>query len=121
MARYKGHQIFSSLLYELDHNQTGGFDLITLFQVLEHVPQPGVLMKQAASFLNPGGHISVAVPSAEGVYRLIPWEPAQWPPHHLSRWRLTDFHTLASVNRMELIGSGGGGFVGSGIEQIWNI
>src|SRR6267378_2305006 len=50
MARSKGHQIFSRLLHELDHAQTGGFDLLTLFQVLEHVPQPAVLMKQAASF-----------------------------------------------------------------------
>lgn len=121
MARSKSHQIFSRLLHELDRAQTGGFDLITLFQVLEHVPQPGVLMKQAAAFLNPGGHISVAVPSAQGMYRFAPWEPAQWPPHHLSRWRLADFHTLASVCRIELIGSGGDILLGSGIEQVWNV
>ncbi len=121
MAQSRGHQIFSRLLHELDPAQTGRFDLIALFQVLEHVPQPGVLLKQAAAFLNPGGRISVAVPSAQGMYRLAPWEPAQWPPHHLSRWRIADFHTLASINSIELVGSGGDVLLGSGIEQLWNI
>jgi SAM-dependent methyltransferase len=121
MARSKGHQIFTKLLHELDPAQTGRFDLITLFQVLEHVPEPGALMKQAAAFLNPGGHISVAVPSAEGMYRFIPWEPAQWPPHHVSRWRLKDFRTLAAINGLELVGSGGDVLLGSKIEHVWNI
>jgi SAM-dependent methyltransferase len=121
MARSKGHQIFTQLLNELDRAQTGGFDLITLFQVLEHVPQPGNLMRQAAAFLNPGGYISVAVPSAEGMYRFSPWEPAQWPPHHVSRWRREDFRTLASVNGLKLVGSGGDVLLGSGIEHVWNI
>ena len=121
-AQSKGHQIFSRLLHELDPGVTsGGFDLITLFQVLEHVPQPPLLIRQAARFLNPGGHISVAVPSSRGVYRLAPWEPAQWPPHHLSLWRLADFRTLASAAGVCLVARGGDVLLGSGIEHLWNI
>jgi len=94
-ARAKGHKIFSGLLPDLDRQQTsGGFDLISFFQVLEHVPAPLTVLKQAAMLLDAGGFVSVAVPSAQGVCQLAPWDPHQWPPHHVSRWRLADLDQL---------------------------
>jgi SAM-dependent methyltransferase len=119
-ARAKGHQIFSRLLHELDRDETGGgFDLITLFQVLEHVPQPVEVMKDAAKFLNPGGIIVVAVPGAEGANRLCPWSPYDWPPHHTSRWRLVDLRQLAAQARLQLAEADGDVLVGSWVEQLW--
>lgn len=120
-ARAKGHKILNRLLHELDREEVGGFDLITLFQVLEHVPDPVSIMQQAAGFLNPGGYIAVAVPSADGVYRLCPWDPHQWPPHHISHWRLADFEQLATTSGLKLAGCGGDILVGSLIENLWRL
>lgn len=120
-ARARGHKIFTRLLHELDPQEVGRFDLITLFQVLEHVPDPVSVMKQAAGFLNPGGYISIAVPSAEGVYRLCPWDPHEWPPHHISHWRLKDFEQLAAASGLKLAGCGGDILVGSLIENFWRL
>ncbi len=121
-ARAKGHTIYGRLLNELDRDQTsGGFDLITLFQVLEHLPDPVATLKDAAALLNPGGYISVAVPSEEGMCRLAPWDPYNWPPHHLSRWRRADFEQLAGAAHLELVQSGGDVLLGSGIEQLWQL
>jgi SAM-dependent methyltransferase len=121
-ARAKGHQVFSRLLHELSRAESGGgFDLITLFQVLEHVPDPVAVLWQALGLLNGGGHISVAVPSAEGVFRLLPWDPHQWPPHHISRWRLADFRTLACAANLDLVTSGGDKLLASECEQFWNV
>jgi SAM-dependent methyltransferase len=52
------------------------FDVVTLWHVLEHVPDPARLLGLAARLLSPGGLLAVAVPN----------EDAQLVPHRL-RWR----------------------------------
>jgi SAM-dependent methyltransferase len=118
-AQAKGHQIFSRLLHELDRTATGGFDLITLFQVLEHVSQPVAVMQDAARFLNPGGIIVVAVPGGEGANRLCPWNPYDWPPHHTSRWRQADLQQLAKQAHLKLVECDGDVLFGTWIEHLW--
>jgi len=117
-ARAKGHVIFDRLLPDVPADASpGGFDLITLFQVLEHVPDPVGILKQAAALLKLGGYISVAVPFKSGLYRHLPWDPAQWPPHHISRWGLKDFQTLSKQTGLRLAESGGDILLGSAIEH----
>ncbi len=117
-ARAKGHEIFDRLLPEVPADACpGGFDLITLFQVLEHVPDPVDILKQASARLKPGGYISIAVPSKSGIYRFMPWDPHQWPPHHISRWCLHDFKILSKQTGLRLAGSGGDILVGSAIKH----
>ena len=50
----------------LDDNDFGSaeFDLITIFHVLEHVPDPGAALTHLAGWLRPGGHLYVEVPNA---------------------------------------------------------
>lgn len=117
-ARAKGHEIFNQLLHELPADACpGGFDLITLFQVLEHVPDPIGIINQASARLKPGGYISIAVPSKTGIYRFLPWDPCQWPPHHISRWDLNDFKILAKQTNLRLRESGGDILLGTKIEH----
>jgi SAM-dependent methyltransferase len=121
-ARAKGHKIFPGLLHEFNRAQvSGGLDLITFFQVLEHVPDPLALMKQAAAVLDSGKYIAVAVPSVRGPGRFLPWDPHQWPPHHLSWWRLADFDQLAAAAGFKLVKSGGDLLLGSGFETWWRL
>lgn len=119
-AREKGHTIFAKLLSDLNIEQTAGaFDLITLFQVLEHVPDPVKTLKEAAALLRSGGFISVAVPAVKGLANFAPMDPGMWPPHHISAWRVEDFAVLARRLEMRLIEAGGDRLLGGGIEQRW--
>lgn len=121
-ARAKGHVIFDRLLHEVPVEVCpDGFDLITMFQVLEHVPDPVGILKQASARLKPGGYISIAVPSKSGIYRFMPWDPSQWPPHHISRWHLKDFRTLSKQTGLRLVASGGDILLGSAIEHAMNM
>ncbi len=52
-------QVFASI-----HEVQPTFDVITLFHVLEHLPDPLSTLKELATKLNPGGRIIVEVPNA---------------------------------------------------------
>ncbi|WKZ36508.1 MAG: class I SAM-dependent methyltransferase [Anaerolineales bacterium] len=45
------------------------FDLIALNKVLEHVPDPVRMLKQAKSFLSPGGFVYIELPDGDGALR----------------------------------------------------
>jgi SAM-dependent methyltransferase len=117
-ARAKQHRVYGCLLHELSPDKMDRpYDLITLFQVLEHVPDPVRVLEDASARLSAGGFIAVSVPSANGVYRLAPLDPHQWPPHHTSRWRYSDFAQLAKCCALRIHEQGGDMLLGAGIEQ----
>lgn len=121
-ARTKGHKVTNTLLDEARPEQFDDrLDLVTVFQVLEHVAEPAQLLRKAATLLKPGGCVAIAVPAANGVLRLAPSDPHQWPPHHLSRWRLQDFQQLAHASGLTLIESGGDQLLGSEILYFSNL
>jgi SAM-dependent methyltransferase len=115
-ARARGHTVFSLLLHELSAEWDGQFDLISLNQLLEHVPDPVVLVKDCVRLLSPRGVIAIAVPSSEGVLRWHPWLAANWPPHHLSRWRSKDFYSLGKRSDLVVVKTGGNQLLGSELE-----
>lgn len=63
----------------------GEFDAITLFDVLEHTPEPLELLGRLIPLLKKGGHIALTLPNA---MRPIPFkrEEHDFPPHHFTRW-----------------------------------
>jgi len=61
------------------------FDAITLFDVLEHTPEPRELLGRLIPLLKRGGHVALTLPNAQ---RPIPFvrEEHDYPPHHFTRW-----------------------------------
>jgi 2-polyprenyl-3-methyl-5-hydroxy-6-metoxy-1,4-benzoquinol methylase len=54
-------------LAELDMLQRGSFDAMTLFETLEHVPDPGGLLQALHARLAPAGILIVEVPNCQGL------------------------------------------------------
>jgi SAM-dependent methyltransferase len=115
-AQSRGHTIFSVVLEKLDPDWHGHFDLISLNQLLEHLPHPVTFVKNCVRFLSSKGVIAIAVPSSEGVLRWHPWLAANWPPHHLSRWRRQDLYSLSEHCQLAVIKTGGNQLLGSELE-----
>ena len=75
------------------------FDVVTLWDVLEHVPDPQATLRLARGLLKPGGLLVVKTPNVDGVYPRWSLKAAPWvgfwghpePPGHLfqtpaARW-----------------------------------
>lgn len=48
--------------------QPGTYDLITIFDVIEHVPDPVLFLQRARELLVPGGHIILTTPADDGSF-----------------------------------------------------
>jgi SAM-dependent methyltransferase len=75
-------------LYVGDVNQLDSleqFDLVTMFEVLEHLGEPVEVLRSLRGMIRPGGFLAVSVPCYERWPRLFD-EEADYPPHHLTLW-----------------------------------
>jgi CMP-N,N'-diacetyllegionaminic acid synthase len=64
----------------------GSFDAVGLFDVVEHLLDPGRTVKAAADLLAPGGILFLYVPNYDSASRLLMGANAHfiWPTHHLN-------------------------------------
>ncbi|OGS36535.1 MAG: hypothetical protein A2506_02615 [Elusimicrobia bacterium RIFOXYD12_FULL_66_9] len=69
----------------IDGRDPGEFDAATLFDVLEHTPEPDWFLSRIKILLKPGAYLAVTLPNA---LRPLPWgrEEHDYPPHHFTRW-----------------------------------
>jgi len=82
-------------LEEAANSHAGTFQVVTLFQVLEHVAEFDFVLKQCRKLLAPGGRLVVTVPEGEAMIRQeMVTGCADMPPNHLSKW------TPASLRRV---------------------
>lgn len=65
----------------------GSADVVTMFQVLEHVARPRETLDAARAALREGGRLLVAVPNNDNWVGSAPVNPLNAPPHHPLRWR----------------------------------
>lgn len=82
-----------------------GFDVVTMIELLEHVPNPQQVLQSAARWLRPGGLLYLTTPNAESLnQRLLGLE---WsvvaPPEHLALWAPKGMrHALAKAGFQDL-------------------
>lgn len=122
ISRTKGHRIYPGLLADLAHEgPEAPCDLITAFQVLEHVVDPVRFLVDAKRLTRHSGYIAIAVPNEKGIHALCPWDPHQWPPHHITRWRVEDLRHLAKLTGLRLVQWGSDYLAGQEAEYFWNL
>lgn len=65
----------------------GTFQVVTLFQVLEHIAEFDGLLKQCRQLLAPGGRLVITVPDGEAMIRQERLTGCHdMPPNHISKW-----------------------------------
>jgi SAM-dependent methyltransferase len=68
------------------HEQFRGrkFDIVTAFEVLEHMDDVARFMGELEHLVKPGGYIVISVPNRDRVPRIL--GEGDTPPHHFTRW-----------------------------------
>lgn len=63
----------------------GEFDVVTMFDAMEHTPEPAQLMDQVRRLVRIGGHVAITLPNDQ---RPLLWGREEWdyPPNHFTRW-----------------------------------
>lgn len=82
-ARKLGRNV---VLEDLADQPTNAFQVVTYFQVLEHVPDPYEFLAQGVRCVAPGGLLIVTVPNMGGVMGHVMNAELNYPPHHLTWW-----------------------------------
>ncbi|OGS21266.1 MAG: hypothetical protein A2252_08350 [Elusimicrobia bacterium RIFOXYA2_FULL_39_19] len=68
------------------------YDIVTLFDVLEHLDDVKVIFKQLKTILKPGGYLVLSIPNRDRGIDIF--NELDLPPHHLTHWNakvLTSF------------------------------
>lgn len=82
------------------------FDVVCLFQVVEHMDRLHELFRSVRQLLKPGGHFFVAVPNPRRIeFNELNGGWLDMPPNHISRFSPRSFSILGEQNGFRLSGS----------------
>ena len=89
-------------LYEIPAGEE--FDLISLYAVLEHVPNPIEVLQQSVERLKSDGHLIIDVPNYRSVYRVLSRKKWLWliPPVHLQYFNPRSMEKMARNAGLEI-------------------
>lgn len=92
-----------------DAARTGAFDVVCLFDVIEHLADPLVILSQLPSLLAPGGCVAIAAPNAGGgSFRSLGFDWSELkPPEHLSVPSHRGMEAVLKRAGLELVGTVG--------------
>lgn len=89
---------------EFADQRRGAFSAVTAFHLIEHITDVADLIRPAVQLLRPGGRLFVSAPNAERARESDQLEPLDCPPHHVSRWRDTQWRSVAEEYGLHLVG-----------------
>lgn len=85
ILRGKGIRVLGQMLEEVTATD-GRFDLLTAFELFEHLHQPAEFLRCVHGLLNPGGYLYLTTLNGQGFDIQLLWERSKSvsPPHHLN-------------------------------------
>ncbi len=101
-AKLDGLPVHCTSLYEFASEYHGCFDVVTAFQVVEHLAEVQPFVRAAMDCLKPGGKLLLSLPNRLRLFR-APFEPFDHPPHHLTRWTANQFQEIAQQTGLKII------------------
>lgn len=102
-GKAQGLNILNEGLEQFSKNNAGQFDVVCLFQVVEHVSDPVGFLRLANDCIRPGGVLIISVPSEDSFVGNATNSLLNMPPHHLSRWTDLALKALAKTLNMQLV------------------
>jgi SAM-dependent methyltransferase len=99
-AREQGLNVLVASLASLP---AASADVLTMFQVIEHVADPAKLICDAVRVLRPEGRMFLSAPNNDAFVGSAMHDPMNAPPHHPLRWRGASFAALPDIAPLTLV------------------
>lgn len=94
-AKKNGLEAYCCQLSDVPRILNDEVDIITVFHVLEHVPDPLQFLEETARLLRRGGCIFISTPYSPMSIEENWYDPLNHPPHHITRWSKKSYTSLA--------------------------
>lgn len=101
IARNRGISVHEEMLSP--HVPQQLYDVVTSFQVLEHVTDPLKFVTDSVRVLRPGGTLIIGVPNDDGFLRLDMHAVLNQPPHHMGLWNRKSLSSLVNLVDVNLL------------------
>lgn len=91
--------------------EAGTFDALTLWDVIEHLPDPLAALRSAWNLLAPGGYIALSTPNIDGLFPRLSYYPGKilrhWthadPPGHLCQFSTRTLRAMLETAGFEFV------------------
>jgi SAM-dependent methyltransferase len=96
-ARRRGFRVFAERVEASDAIPHGAIDFATMFHVIEHVADPGAVIRKIASWLTPGGVLALETPNFDSLDARL-FRSKYWGGYHIPRhWHIFTRRSLATL------------------------
>jgi 2-polyprenyl-3-methyl-5-hydroxy-6-metoxy-1,4-benzoquinol methylase len=93
--RADGYQVACERVEDCTFIPDGSLDLVTMFHVIEHVDDPGPVIRKLARWMAPGGVLALETPNLDSLDQRL-FHESYWGGYHIPRhWNLYTASTLA--------------------------
>jgi 2-polyprenyl-3-methyl-5-hydroxy-6-metoxy-1,4-benzoquinol methylase len=103
-ARERGISVVETLIGDHAKQNSGAYDVVTAFQVLEHIADPMPFLRDCISAVKVGGLLILAVPNNAAFLRFDRNTILNQPPHHVGLWTPRSLAALADLLPIEIQG-----------------
>ncbi|HMK05549.1 MAG TPA: class I SAM-dependent methyltransferase [Ferruginibacter sp.] len=103
VCREKGLEVYNELISEHAVKKEGYYDMVCMFQVLEHIYDVKNFLDDSLKVLKKGGIIVIAVPNNEPYFKSYDkYATLNLPPHHMGLWNKKAFEKSASLFNLKM-------------------
>ena len=102
-AAAKGVTVSGDDVISFSKTASNKYDMVSSFQVLEHVADVKPFLEAKIAMVKPGGLMVISVPNNDAFIRLDPNFVLNAPPHHVGLWRRSSLEAIGKLYGLEII------------------
>lgn len=104
VCKQKGLTVFNELIGDHAVKKEGYYDVVCMFQVLEHIYDIKSFLEDSLKVLKKGGKMVIGVPNSEPYFQSYDkYSTLNLPPHHMGLWNKAVFEKIAPVFNIKML------------------